>query len=369
MDVRLERMADVLIEHSLEVNAGDHVVVSGPLVTSEFALVMQRRILDAGGHADLRLVPEELDESLLRLGSPSQLEWINPTARRLLEHADCFVYLLAPTNTCALSGASAAASAARRRARRELYELLESRERAGEARAVVAGLPTHALAQEASMSIVDYTNLVVEAGQLDAEDPVRVWREFRARASRLAERLNGVSKVRLQAEGTELTTSVRGRTWIAADGTQNFPDGEVYSAPVDGSTQGTIRFPHATIVEGRRVDGIELTFEDGVVVRAHADRGQSDLDALLDTDDGARRVGELAFGLNERVTRFTGEPLFDEKIAGTVHLALGAAYPECGGTNHSALHWDLVCDLRLGGVVELDGAVAQRDGQFDTDWF
>lgn len=369
MDSRLERMADVLIEYSVAVKEGDLVVVSGPLAASEFALVLQERILAAGGNADVRLEPNEFDETLLRVGSAEQLGWINPTRRRLLEHADCSVLLFAPRNTRAMSTMSAEASATRRRARRQVYEILERREQAGELRAVVAGLPTHALAQEASMSLRDYTNLVVAAGLLDNDDPVGAWREFGARASRLAARLNDVSTVRIQADGTDLTTEVRGRTWVAADGTQNFPDGEVYTAPVDGSTSGTIRFPHATIVEGRRVEGVELTFEAGAVVAASAERGQADLDALLDTDGGARRVGELAFGLNDRVERFTGEPLFDEKIAGTVHLALGAAYPECGGTNGSALHWDLVCDLRGGGQVELDGVVAHEQGRFSSEWF
>ena len=369
MDARLERMADVLVEYSLRVEGGDVVLVSGPVAASEFAVALHERILAAGGHSHLRMVPEELEEALARLGSPSQLEWVNPALERLYETVDCYVALLAPTNTRAMTGTDAAAASIRRRAHQPLRQLLERREQDGELRSVVTAVPTHALAQEADMSLRDYTDLVVSAGWLDGDDPVAAWSSFRERAASLAERLNRATLVRIQAEGTDIVLDVAGRAWVPSDGTQNFPDGEVYTAPLESATSGTIRFPHATIIEGRRVQGIELSFEGGLVTNARADRGDQDLQALLATDDGARRVGELAFGLNDRVERFTGEPLFDEKIAGTVHLALGSAYPECGGTNMSALHWDLVCDLRGGGHVEIDGEIAHEGGAFLEGWF
>ena len=369
MDARLERMADVLVEHSLRVGEGDAVLVAGPLGASEFAVAMQERVIVAGGHPYVRVVPEQLEEALMRLGSSEQLDWVNPTVRRLYETVDCYAALIAPENTCALAATAPEAATRRRRAQQPLQDILERREQAGELRSVVTAVPTHGLAQEADMSVRDYTNLVAAAGWLEGDDPVGEWRTFRERALALAERLNGVGRVRIVAEGTDLELDVGGRTWVPADGTQNFPDGEIYTAPIEDSTSGTIRFPHATIIDGRRIGGISLTFEQGVVVDASAERGEADLLALLDTDDGARRVGELAFGLNERIEVFTGEPLFDEKIAGTVHVALGSAYPECGGTNTSALHWDLVCDLREAGHVELDGELAHGGGRFGEDWF
>ncbi len=368
MDARLARMADVLVDYSLGVEGGDTVLVSGPLAAASFALAVQERVLAAGGHAQLRLQSEELEEALVRCGTTAQLEWVNPTTRRLYETVDCGVFLLAPANTRALTGTAAEANAARRRAQHELRELLESREQAGELRTVVTAVPTHALAQEADMSLRDYTDLVVAAGWLDDDDAVGAWRAFSERGARLAARLGQGTTVRVEADRTDITLDVAGRTWVAADGKQNFPDGEVYTAPHEGATQGRIRFPHATIIEGRRIEGVELTFVDGTVTEARADRGDADLQALLDTDEGARRVGELAIGLNGRIERFTGEPLFDEKIAGTVHLALGAAYPECGGTNVSALHWDLVCDLREQGRVHLDGEVVYEHGKFVAEW-
>lgn len=369
MDARLEKMADVLVEHSLRVRDGDAVLVAGGLAAADFALVLHQRILAAGGNPHLRMAPEELEEALLRLGSTAQLEWVNPVVRRLYETVDCYVALLAPTNTRALTGTDAGASATRRRALRPLHDLMQQREQEGTLRSVVTAVPTHGLAQEADMSLRDYTDLVVAAGWLDSDDPVGAWRGFRERAGALAERLTEVSTVRVVADGTDLELGVAGRRWVAADGTENFPDGEVYTAPLEDSVSGVIRFPHATIIEGRRVADVVLRFDAGVVVEASAGVGEPDLHALLATDDGASRVGELAFGLNDRLERFTGEALFDEKIAGTVHLALGAAYPECGGSNESALHWDLVCDLRAQGRIELDGEIAHEHGAFLDKWF
>ena len=168
------------------------------------------------------------------------------------------------------------------------------------------------------------------------------------------------------AEGTDLTVAVGGRRWIAADGHENFPDGEVFTAPHDESAEGVITFTYPAVFEGRQVDDVRLRFRGGEVVEASASRGEDFLQEMVALDDGARRVGELAFGLNDAVSVFTRNILFDEKIGGTMHLALGSAYPECGGTNRSALHWDMICDLRSGSEVYADGELVYRDGRFLT---
>jgi aminopeptidase len=170
--------------------------------------------------------------------------------------------------------------------------------------------------------------------------------------------------VRGVGRGTDLTLGVGGRRWWVADGRENMPDGEVYVAPHAGSLEGEITFARAAVHAGRAIEGVRLRFARGQVVEASARRGQAFLDAALQTDAGARRAGEFAFGLNDGIERFTGEALFDEKIDGTVHLALGASLPECHGDNESALHWDLVCDLRAGGEAHADGRLVYRDGRF-----
>ncbi len=175
---------------------------------------------------------------------------------------------------------------------------------------------------------------------------------------------NTKRELRIVAEDTDLTFGVEGRTWIPSAGRENFPDGEIFTGPVETSVEGSIKFSYPAQFHGRVVEGVELRFAGGEVVAAEARQGQAFLDEMLALDDGARRVGEFAFGMNEAITEFTLNTLFDEKIGGTVHMALGRSYPVTGGTNVSALHWDIVCDLRRGGEVYADGELVYRDGRF-----
>jgi aminopeptidase len=219
------------------------------------------------------------------------------------------------------------------------------------------------------MSLAAYEEHVYRAALLDRDDPVEAWRALGSRIRRLADWLAGVRELRVVAEETDLRVGVEGGTWIVCDGKENMPDGEVFTAPLVTSVEGTIRFTYPAVFRGRAVADVRLRFRGGDVVEASASRGQDYLDQMLGLDEGARRVGELAFGLNDAVSTFTGEALLDEKIGGTMHLALGEAYPESGGTNASALHWDMVCDLRRGGEVYADRKLVYRDGRFTNGAF
>src|SRR5436190_1511552 len=192
--------------------------------------------------------------------------------------------------------------------------------------------------------------------QLDWVNPTRV--------EAVADYLATKRELRIVADGTDLRLSTEGRTWISSKGRENFPDGEVFTGPVETSVEGQIRFSYPAIFNGREVEDVRLRFEGGEVVEATATRGQEFLREMIAMDDGARGVGEFAFGLNDAITTFTRDKLYDDKIGGTVHLALGTAYPETGGLNRSALHWDMVCDLRSGSEVYADGEVVYRDGRF-----
>jgi aminopeptidase len=238
---------------------------------------------------------------------------------------------------------------------------------AGELRWVVTLYPTQAAAQDAHMSLRDFEDFVFHAGFLDRDDPVAEWKRLGGRIAALGRRLEGKRELRVVGDGTDLTLGVAGRTWVSSDGHENFPDGELFTGPVETSVEGTIRFTYPAVFDGRQVSGVELEFQEGEVVTARAERGQELLEEMLAMDDGARRAGEFSFGLNDAVREFTGHTLFDEKIGGTVHLALGASYPESGGKNESALHWDLVCDLRAGSEVYADGELVYRDGRFLDD--
>ena len=208
----------------------------------------------------------------------------------------------------------------------------------------------------------DYENFLERALFLDRPDPVAAWAELQRRQAGLVDRLSTGREIRIRAPGTDLRLDVGERTWINSDGRRNMPSGEVFTGPHERSATGTIRFTVASVGRGAQVIGAELTFRDGQVVSAGAERGEEQLLAALATDPGARYLGEIGIGTNVGIDRPTGSTLLDEKMAGTVHLALGRSYPETGGTNASALHWDLVCDLRGGGELTLDGAPVISDG-------
>jgi aminopeptidase len=224
--------------------------------------------------------------------------------------------------------------------------------------------PTPASAQLAGMELEEFAAFVSGALFLDQPDPVAAWGGLRQFQDRLIKRLEKARELRIQADGTDLTLSVKGRTWVNSDGRRNMPSGEVFTGPVETSASGTVRFDVRSAPAGVEVEGVVMTFRDGEVLSARADVGDAYLQQVLATDDGARRLGEVGIGTNFGITRPVGAILFDEKIGGTVHLALGRSYPETGGRNTSAVHWDLICDLRKGGSLSADGELIQADGVF-----
>ncbi len=214
------------------------------------------------------------------------------------------------------------------------------------------------------MNLADFEHFVARALFLDQPDPVRSWGELHDFQATLIDRLRSAKELRIEAPGTDVTLNVKGRTWVNSDGRRNMPSGEVFTGPLETSASGRIRFGVPSSPAGVDVAGVELEFRDGLVVAAAAERGEDYLQRALATDDGARRLGEVGIGTNFGIDRPIGATLFDEKIGGTVHLALGRSYPETGGKNVSALHWDLICDLREGGLLTADGETILQNGRF-----
>ena len=363
-DTWRERLAQVLVDYSAAVEPGHLVLLETTLLAAPLLRALYRRVLAAGGHPQVRVGLEGAAEALLAEGSDEQLEWVNPMRQEEFERADARILAEADSNTRHLSGIDPARQARMARSRESLRDRYLERAAAGELRSVITLYPTNAAAQDAHMSLSQYEDFVYRAGLLDRDDPVAAWRELGERLRRLAERLGRTRELRVVTEGTDLTVGVEGRTWIPCDGKENFPDGEVFTGPVETSVEGHIRFTYPATFSGRMVRDVELRFEGGEVVDARAADGQDFLREMVALDPGARRVGEFAFGMNDAVQEFTGHTLFDEKIGGTMHLALGKSYPESGGVNRSALHWDLVCDLRSGSEVYADGEPVYRDGAF-----
>jgi aminopeptidase len=354
----------VLVDYSTRVKPGDLVLLSGPPQGAPLVRSLYRKVLAAGGHPHLRVRLDGETEALLKTGGEEQLEWVNPATVEDVERADVRIAVEADANTRSLSGVDPARQALYSRARETVRDRYLERAAAGELRWVITAYPNDAHAQDAGMSRAEYEEFVYRAAFLDRADPVGEWSRFAERLEATAARLGQVGELRLVAEGTDLRLGVGGRRWVASHGHENFPDGEVFTGPVEDSVEGTIRFSFPAVFQGREVHDVRLRFEHGSVVEASAARGGDFLERMLELDDGARRVGEFAFGLNDAVDVFTRNILFDEKLGGTVHLALGSSYPETGGVNRSALHWDLICDLRDGGEVYADGELVYRDGRF-----
>jgi aminopeptidase len=250
-----------------------------------------------------------------------------------------------------------------RQARRPLLERMMTRKAVGELKTCLTQYPTNASAQEAGMSLADYEEFVFRACFADRPDPIAAWQELSREQQAHVDFLNGVEMLKVEGPGTGLTLSVEGRKWVNSDGKANFPSGEVFTGPVEDSVNGRVRFDVPTVFSGKVVEGIELEFKAGKVVSASAARGDDMLQSALDTDAGSRLLGEFAFGLNYGITRATKNILFDEKIGGTIHMAVGAGYPETGSKNRSAIHWDMIKDMKQGRVFA-DGKLAYEGGRF-----
>jgi aminopeptidase len=369
-DPRLDKLANVLVRYSTSVQPGDMVALVAPPLAEPLLLAAYREVLLAGGHPVVHMEPEADAELLLKHGNHEQLSQPNPFESWLVENCNVSIYVLAPVNTRALTQIDPGRQALLETGRRRLMDTFLRRAAQGDLRWAVAQMPCLAAAQEADLSLSEYEDFVFHSCLLDVPDPIGSWYLLSEQQQRLIDFLQGVKELHFRTPaGTDLKMSVAGRTWMNSDGRENLPDGEVFTGPWEDATEGVVHFTCPTLHKGREIAEIRLGFREGRVVEARAGRGEDYLLGLLDQDAGARILGEVALGCNYAITRPTRNALFDEKIGGTFHVALGASYPATGGRNSSSLHWDLVCDLREGGLIEADGAVISRNGRFvDEAW-
>jgi aminopeptidase len=349
--------ARLLTGYCLEVEPGQQVVISSTTLAAPLLLELQRELLARDAWPLLRVELPGQAETFWDAARDRHLDEISPAALAEAEGTDASLRIQAPDNTQALAGVDPARSARAARAAAPMREAMLAR------RWCLTIWPTPALAQQAGMGTAAFGALVERALFLDRPDPVAAWRELHDRQERLVERLSRASELRIEAEGTDLRLQVEGRTWINSDGKRNMPSGEVFTGPHETSAEGRIRYTIPSSPRGTLVSGIELEFRAGEVVAASAERGDDVLQSALGTDPGARRLGEIGIGTNFGLDRAVGNILLDEKIGGTVHLAVGRSYPETGGINESAVHWDMICDLRRGGRLTADGEPVVQDGR------
>ena len=362
----MQQLARVLVHYSTAVQPGELCTIEGESAGEPLIQAIFEEVLAAGGHPAVLMTPDRAEHRLLELGDDAQLDFVSPYSALAIERSDVRIRVLASVNRRELSAVPPDRQVRHQHARGPLMERNMQRAAAGELRWVGCQYPTNAFAAEAEMSLSAYEDFLYGACLCDGPDAVAAWRVAGEETTRLAEWIQGREQVHIQGPGTDLRLSVAGRRFLAGDGHQNMPCGEFFTGPVEDSAEGEVSFHLPTVFGGQEISGVRLRFRDGVVVEADAQRGEDLLHQTLDSDPGARRLGELGIGTNYHIDRGTRSILFDEKIGGTVHLALGRSYPETGGINESSLHWDLICDLRRGGTLTVDGVELQRDGRFQV---
>ncbi len=363
-DPRIEKLAKVLINYSLRLKKGDWLVIFGPYIAEELIKACAVEAFKVGANVSLRLSIPDLTYLFFRYATRAQIRYISPFEWVEHEKADAFLFIGGAWNTKELTNVDAQKLTQHRKVRRPLFDLRLKREAEGSLRWVITQFPTDSSSQDAEMSRPEYEEFVYNAALVDKKDPIKEWQKISLRQRRLIQNLNRLEKIRVVGEDTDITFSVKGRKWVNCDGHRNFPDGEVFTSPVEDKTEGKIRFSFPAVYSGKEVQNVRLVFKNGKVVQARADKGEDLLKAMIQADEGAKRVGELSFGTNYSIKRWTKNILFDEKIGGTMHLALGAALPDTGGKNKSAIHWDMICDTRKGFTVYGDDQPIMRNGKF-----
>ncbi|MBI4289757.1 MAG: aminopeptidase [Chloroflexi bacterium] len=367
-DLRVEKLARVIVDYSVAVRDGDRVLISGSTEAAALLKEVYARVLQAGGYPLLWPLLPGAEEVFYRYASEDQLRHVPKPSELIVETYDVEITILAETNTRSLSNVDPAKTVAFQQARKGIMQTFMRRSAAKELRWTLAPFPTNALAQDAEMGLGEYEDFVYGSCLPDMNDPVGYWQRFSARQQKVVDWLKGKRQVHLKGRETDLRLSIAGRTFVNCDGRYNMPDGEVFTGPVEDSVEGHVYYSYPAIYAGREVTGVRLWFEHGKVVKATADKNEDFLNKTLDTDAGARYVGEFAIGTSEGISRFTREILFDEKIGGSFHMALGASYPETGGKNESAIHWDMICDLRDGGEIWVDDELLYKNGRFAVEY-
>lgn len=352
-DPRWEQLAEILVHYSTGTQPGEKVLITMMEVeTFPLARAVYAQAIKAGALPQVEFQSAYLERDLMRYGTPEQLDWVPELSAYGMEWADVYIGLRGARNPHEFAGIAPEKLAAHKRAMGKVSAM-----RTELTRWVLVRVPNESFAQQAEMSLDEMMSFFFNA-------TLRDWAQESQRYQALQKVFQAAETVRIVGKDTDLTFSTKGRIYEVADGHLNMPDGEIFTAPVDDSAEGYITFEFPGVYFGQQVRGIRLEFSRGEVVKATAESNEQLLHELLHMDEGARRIGEFGVGVNFGIDRFCYDILYDEKIGGTIHIALGRAYKECGGVNQSALHWDIIKDLRQEGAIYLDGRKVFENGQF-----
>lgn len=358
------KYASVLVNYSVGVQKGDYVVIKAEAQAEPLVLAVYEEVIKRGAYPITKISLDGMNEKYFKHASDEQLDFVDPFVEFEYDKADKFISIRAPYNTKSMAKTNPEKQARRSKATKDLSSKMLQRSAAGELDWVICNFPSNALAQEGKMSKAQYQEFLLDACYLNTDDPVSKWKEIGKEQNRLVEILNGTKKIKIVGEKTDLTLSVEDRKWISCDGKFNFPDGEIFTSPVENSAEGQIYFDFPAIYRGNESQGILLKFEKGKVVEASAEKGEDFFLSMLNMDEGSKFLGEVAIGTNDKIQEITGDILFDEKIGGSIHLALGASYPETGGKNESGLHWDIIKNMKNGGQIFADDKLIYENGEF-----
>ena len=363
-DPRVTKLAQVLVQYSLNLQPGEQFSLQTTPAAEELALAVYKEAVLAGANTFTRISLPGAEETFYKNASDEQLDYVSPISKLITETFDASLYIMADLNTRDLSGVDPERMSRSRKAHADLNQRFSERAARKELKWSLTLYPTYAMAQEANMSLLDYQDFVYEAGMLHLDDPVAFWKKEGESQREIINWIEGHDKIVLKGSSVDLTFSIKGRTFEAADGKYNFPDGEIFTGPVEDSANGYIRFSYPALYGGQEIEDIELWFEEGKVVKEKASKNQDLLTKMLDTDEGARYLGEWGIGTNYGIQHFSKNMLFDEKMGGTIHLAVGSAYPETGSKNKSGIHWDMLCDMSDAEMLA-DGEVFYKNGKFE----
>lgn len=358
-----EDYARVLVEYSLDVQKGDKILIKSSYHARELVKFVYRDILKAGGHPEISISLPGIEKSFYDFASDEQLEYIPPSAKLYIEKYDGLLNIEAPYNLKALQSVDPQKKQKVSIAKTALNKTFMERAAAGNLKWTLCVFPTESAAQEAGMSKDEYSEFVFGACFLFEDDPIASWRSLRDTQQRVVDLLNTKSEIHYKSSDIDVKFSTKGRLWLNSAGTNNMPSGEVFSSPIEDSVNGKVRFSYPGIFMGQEIEDITLEIKDGLVVSWDAKQGRDLLDKVFEIE-GARRFGEVAVGMNYGIQKFTKNMLFDEKIGGTIHMAIGASYPETGGKNESSIHWDLLGDMSCDGEIFADGEKIYDKGKF-----
>lgn len=363
----LQKYAHLLVHYCLELKARESLYISTTTLAEPLVREIYREAIKTGVHVEVDFSFREQGRIFLENADDYLMDVVPFGYKNAIHNFDAFLKIRAPYNLNETSNVDSKLKQRRSEAFKETsqtyFERTADRTAAGALKRSLCQYPTDASAQAANMSLEEYQHFVFKACHLYDDDPEKEWLKIRAEQEKIKQYLDGVEKVRYKAEHTDIEFSVAGRTWINSDGQNNMPSGEVFTGPVEDSVEGMVHFTYPSVFMGKDIDGITLWVEQGKVVKWDAREGKEILDAVFEIP-GARYFGEAAIGTNYNIQQATRNILFDEKIGGTIHMAVGQSYKQTGGKNTSAIHWDMITDMSKSGEIYADGIKIYEKGKF-----